>query len=145
MNHYRDMPQTWRFLSGLLLLVALSGCSHEPVHYESSWATVPIQDLNAVVGEWRGVLMKERRILPAGEVTLTIRDNGTYYFVGQTASDTVLGSGHIGVRDGRLEGGSDLRTLSGTLHDKKGKPLLFIQAVNRQTGDRFHGELMRTE
>lgn len=89
--------------------------------------------------------MKERRVLPAGEVTLTIRDNGTYYFVGQTASDTVLGTGKIGVRDGRLEGGSDLRTFSGTLHDKKGKPLLFIQAANRQTGDRFHGELMRTE
>lgn len=145
MNRYRDVSQAWRVLSSLLLLAALSACSHEPVHYESSWPAVPIQNLNMVVGEWRGVVKQERRVLPAGEVTLTIRDNGTYYFVGQTASDTVFGTGNIAVRDGRLEGGSDLRTLSGTLHDKKGKPLLFIQAENRRTADRFHGELMRTE
>lgn len=145
MDQRRTVPRSHRILVSLLMLAALVGCSSKPAHYESKWPLVPIQNLNTVVGEWQGVVMKERRVVPAGEVKLMIRENGTYLFVGQTASDMVLGTGNVEVRDGRLEGGSDLRTITGTLHDKKGKPLLFIVAANRQTGDRFHGEFTRTE
>ncbi|MBA5867484.1 MAG: hypothetical protein GDA67_12405 [Nitrospira sp. CR1.3] len=145
MNQQDRAAGSYRILAGFVLLAAVAACSSKPAHYESSWPLVPIQNLNTVVGEWRGVVMKERRVLPAGEVTLMIRDNGTYLFVGQTASDTVLGTGTIEVREGRLVGGSDLRTIAGTLHDKKGKALLFVEAANRQTGDRYHGEFSRVE
>lgn len=145
MNRHRTVSSSGRLLVGVLVCIAAAACSSKPAHYESKWPLVPIQNLNTVVGEWHGVVMKERRVVPAGEVKLMIRENGTYLFVGQTASDMVLGTGNLEVRDGRLEGGSDLRTVTGTLHDKKGKPLLFIQAANRQTGERFHGEFTRTE
>jgi len=145
MDRRHTVPRFHRVLASLLLLGVLGGCSSKPAHHESKWPLVPIQDLSTVVGEWQGVVMKERRIMPAGEVKLMIRENGTYLFVGQTASDMVLGTGNLEVRDGRLEGGSDLRTVNGTLHDKKGKPLLFIQAANRQTGDRFYGEFKKNE
>ena len=145
MNQQSHATRAYRLFACVLLCVAVAACSSTPAQYESKWPPVPIQNLNTVVGEWQGVVMKERQILPAGEVKLMIRENGTYLFVGQTASDMVLGTGNLEVRDGRLEGGSDHRTVSGTLHDKKGKPLLFIEAANRQTGDRYHGEFRKIE
>jgi hypothetical protein len=145
MNRRSHATRAYRLFAGVLVCVAVAACSSKPARYESKWPLVPIQNLNTVVGEWQGVVMKERQILPAGEVKLMIRENGTYLFVGQTASDMVLGTGNIEVRDGRLEGGSDLRTVSGTLHDKKGKPLLFIEAANRQSGDRYHGEFTKIQ
>lgn len=145
MNQRNHATSTFRIFAGFLLCVILVACSSKPARYESKWPLVPIQNLNTVVGEWQGVVMKERHIMPAGEVKLMIRENGTYLFVGQTASDMVLGTGNVEVKDGRLEGGSDLRSVVITLHDKKGTPLLFIEAANRQTGDRYHGEFTKVE
>lgn len=145
MKQHANPANSKRFLAGLLLLAAMTGCSGKPAHYESKWPPVPIQALHEVVGEWQGIMTKERALIPAGSVKLMIRENGTYLFVGQTASDTVLGTGTIEVRDGRLQGGSDLRTVSGTLHDKKGRPILFIEAANRVTEERYHGEFTKAE
>lgn len=130
--------------AGLFVLGILTGCSSGPVQGDPSWRLVPVTDVASVVGEWEGVVKKERNVLP-GSVHLMIRENGTYLFTGQHAGTVAVGSGFLESRDGRLIGNTDRRAVTLSLYDHKGKAVLHVDSTNHETGERFHGEFTKIE
>ena len=77
------------------LWVSLVGCaSIGPV------TPVAVPDVKSVSGTWEGIVY-----LPGSErndVTVTIRDDGSYDTVSKTRLGTSRGGGHIVISDGRL-------------------------------------------
>jgi hypothetical protein len=77
------------------LWVSLVGCaSIGPV------TPVAVSDVKSVSGTWEGIVY-----LPGSErndVTVTIRDDGSYDAVSKTRLGTSRGGGHIVISDGRL-------------------------------------------
>jgi len=98
-----------------------------------------------VAGEWGGTIKKDGKIIPEGTVQLTINPHGAYTFIGQRFSDVALGSGFLETRDGRLSGDTERRIATFALYDHKGKAVLVVDSTVRQTGERYHGELLKTK
>ena len=140
MDQLGKEPASLRFYACALVLALLTGCSGGPPHQGPSWTLVQITDVNMVVGEWEGIVKKEDAFFQEGSVRLKIRDNGTYLFVGQSASKTALGAGSLDIRDGRLIGDTDRRALTFALYDHKGKSIVVVESINAETGDRYYGE-----
>ena len=132
-----------RFLAGVVLAGALAGCAGGSHENDRSWKLVPITDVQMVVGEWEGLIKKERAMLAEGSVRLIIRANQTYLFAGQTASKVAVGSGDLERRDGRLVGSTERRAVSFTLYDHKGSAVVLVEATNHDTGERYRGELTK--
>ena len=106
---------------------------------------VQITDVSMVVGEWEGLVKKNNGTLPEGSVRLMIRDNSTYLFAGQSASKVAVGSGVLEIRDGRLIGDTERRTVKLELFDHKGKSVIVLAGTNRETGERYHGEFTKVQ
>ena len=132
-----------RFSAGVLVVGALTGCAGASHETDPSWKLVPITDVQMVVGEWEGLIKKERATLAEGSVRLIIRANQTYLFAGQTASKVAVGSGDLERQDGRLVGNTDRRAVTFTLYDHKGNAVVLVEAINHETGDRYRGELTK--
>ena len=101
-------------------------------------------DVATVVGEWDGILKKDHNVLP-GTVHLMIRENGTYLFTGQHAGTVAVGSGFLESRDGRLDGDTDRRAITLVLYDHYGKAIMWVDATNRETGERYQGQFNKVE
>jgi hypothetical protein len=88
----------WRVLAVIVIVglsVSLAGCAGiGPVKL------LAVSDIRSVSGTWEGTVY-----LPGSErddVTLTIRDDGSYDVVSKTNLGVTSGKGHIVIRDGRL-------------------------------------------
>jgi hypothetical protein len=146
MNQSGEGTGSLRLSAGALVLgIFLSGCAGGPSQDDPSWTVVPITDVSMVAGEWGGVIKKNGRIIPDGDVRLSINANGAYTFIGQRFGEVALGSGFLEIRDGRLSGDTERRIAIFALYDHKGKAVLVVDSTARQTGDKYHGELTRTE
>lgn len=121
------------------------GCSGGSLQDDRSWAWVHVTDLSMVVGEWEGTVKKKDATLPEGSVRLMIRDNGTYLFVGQTVSRSAVGAGSLQMRDGRLIGDTERRAVTLALYGHKGQPVIVVDSINLETGERYHGAFTRTK
>jgi hypothetical protein len=131
--------------AGLLLLGMFIGSPGAYAQENQSWTPVPISDISMVAGEWKGMVKENNALLPEGPVHLTIRENGTYMFVGERMSDVVLGAGFLEIRDGRMSGDTDRRVATFALNDRRGETVLVVDATAKQSGKRYHGELTRAE
>jgi hypothetical protein len=146
MNDRGEGTGSLRIYAGALVLgMILTGCAGGPSQEDPSWTFVPITDINMVAGEWGGMVKKNGGVIPDGNIQLTINANGTYKFVGQRLDDVALGSGFLETRDGRLSGDTERRIATLALYDHKGKAVLVVDSTARQTGDEYHGVLMRTK
>jgi hypothetical protein len=138
----RSYPAGPMVLNLILGVLILEGCALFGGN-QHSWRQIPIGDVNMVAGEWNGTVRKDHSVVPEGTVDLVVRNNATYLFMGQTVSDTVLGSGFLKVRDGMLIGDTDRRTLTLTLYDHAGKEVLLVEAHTKATGTDRHGQFHR--
>ena len=139
-----EMRQWLRLSAGVVVVGAwITGCAGGSPQKDPSWKLVPITDVQMVVGEWEGLIKKERATLAEGSVRLIIRANQTYLFAGQTASKVAVGSGDLERQDGRLVGNTDRRAVTFTLYDHKGSPVVLVEATNHETGERYRGELTK--
>jgi hypothetical protein len=104
--------------------VSLVGCANlGPV------TPVAISDVTSVSGTWGGIVY-----LPGSErdeVTLTIRDDGSFDVVSKKILGASRGKGHIVISDGRLllEGAGGLRGTGTVLRNPAGDALMKIEAT----------------
>ena len=138
-----EMSKWLRFSAGIVVIGVLTGCAGGSHDKDPSWKLVPITDVQMVVGEWEGLIKKERATLAEGSVRLIIRANQTYLFAGQTASKVAVGSGDLESQDGRLVRDTDRRAVRFTLYDHKGSAIVLVEATNHETGERYRGELTK--
>jgi hypothetical protein len=127
----------------VVMLGMLIGCSGSPPQQNPAWKLVPITDVNMVVGEWEGTFKHERALFPEGSVRLAVHDDSTYRFVAESTSTTVAGSGPLQIQEGRLVGKTDPRVVTLELYDVNGKAVLVVDSINRESGDRHHGEFTK--
>jgi hypothetical protein len=106
------------------LSVSLVGCANlGPV------TPVAVSDVPSVRGTWAGIVY-----LPGSErdeVTLTIRDDGSFDVVSKKILGASRGTGHIVISDGRLviEGERGLRGVGTVLRNPAGDVLMKIEAT----------------
>ena len=104
--------------------VSLVGCANlGPV------TPVAVSDVKSVSGTWEGIVY-----LPGSErdeVTLTIRDDGSYDVVSKKILGASRGKGRIVISDGRLvlEGERGLRGVGTVLRNPAGDVLMKIEAT----------------
>jgi hypothetical protein len=145
LNQIAKLAGSFQLYSVIFQLALLTGCSADPSHQDASWTLVPITEIDMVVGGWEGTVKKNDGIFPMGRVQLTIRDNNTYLFIGQSSSDVALGAGFLQIRDGSLTGDTDRRVLKLSLYDHRGNQVLVVDAAARKTGEQYHGEFTKTQ
>ena len=146
MNQRGEGTGSLRLYAGAFVLgMILTGCAGGPPQENPDWAFVPITDFSMVAGEWDGMVKKDKAVIPEALVRLTIKENGTYNFIGQRFADVALGSGFLDMRDGRLSGDTDRRIATFALYDHQGKAVLVVDSTARQTGELYHGELTRAK
>ena len=145
MSSRREVTKWLPRLIGMFIVCASFGCAGGSPQHDASYKLVPITEVGMVVGEWEGLVKKDRATLPEGSVRLMIRANSTYLFAGQTASTAAVGSGDLEARDGRLVGNTDRRAVTFTLYDHKGKAVVFVESTNNATGERLHGEFTKVQ
>jgi hypothetical protein len=106
------------------LSVSLVGCANlGPV------TPVAVSNVTSVSGTWEGIVY-----LPGSErdeVTLTIRDDGSFDVVSKKILGASRGKGHIVISDGRLllEGARGLRGVGTVLRNPAGDVLMKIEAT----------------
>jgi hypothetical protein len=132
-----------RVCTFVLALDLVAACSSGPGHGDSTWTSIPITQVGQLVGEWEGPIKKNRAMMPSGSVRLMIRENGTYLFAGESFSKTAVGAGMLQPEDGHLVSVSDRRAVRMSLYDHNGVSVLLVEATNRETGDRYHGEFKK--
>jgi hypothetical protein len=104
--------------------VSLDGCAHiGPV------TPVAVSDVKSVSGTWEGIVY-----LPGSErndVTLTIRDDGSFDVVSKRLLGASRGTGRIVISDGRLvvEGARGLRGVGTVLRNPAGDVLMKIEGT----------------
>jgi len=146
MNQHGEGTSSHRLYAGAFVLgMLLTGCAGGPSQDGPSWTFVPITDVSMVAGEWDGMVKKDKAVIPEAMVRLTIKENGTYNFIGQRFTDVALGSGFLETRDGRLSGDTDRRIAIFALYDHQGKAVLVVDSTARQTGEQYHSELTRAK
>lgn len=140
----RDDAMKWlRLTIGAFVIGTFAACAGGGPQQDASYKLVPITNIDMVVGDWEGLIKKDRATLPEGSVRLMIRANSTYLFAGQTAATAGVGSGDLEARDGRLVGDTEKRAVKFTLYDHKGKAVMFIESTNHATGQRYRGEFTK--
>jgi hypothetical protein len=95
-------PSSLRLDSRVLAVIAIVGFSFSLVGCAGIGPVKPVavSDIGSVSGTWEGTVY-----LPGSErddVTLTIRDDGSYDVVSKTNLAVTSGKGRVAVRDGRL-------------------------------------------
>ena len=108
--------------------VSLGGCANlGPV------TPVAVSDINSVRGPWEGIVYLPRSE-PGSErndVTLTIRDDGSFDVVSKKLLGASRGTGRIVISDGRLvvEGARGLRGVGTVLRNPAGDVLMKIEGT----------------
>jgi hypothetical protein len=145
MNHLAQLLGLLRLHASAFVLAMLAGCSGVPPQDDPSWTFVQVSDVNRVVGEWEGTVKKEHAALSLGSVRLMIRENGSYLFAGQDARHMAVGAGSLQVRDGRLTGDTERRSVTLSLYTRQDREILSVESTNHETGDRYHGRFTRVQ
>ena len=106
------------------LSVSLVGCANL-----GRVTPVAVSNVTSVSGTWEGIVY-----LPGSErdeVTLTIRDDGSFDVVSKKILGASRGKGHIVISDGRLllEGARGLRGVGTVLRNPAGDVLMKIEAT----------------
>lgn len=127
----------------MALVCALSfGCAGQLF---TSSEMVAVSDVHMVVGRWDGIVEKRPLLVDRGPVSLTIREDSVYVFVGVDFwEDRLLaGTGELTIRDGRLyvEDGKVRAVM--TLYKRGDENVLVVEATN-QAGKQFHIEFTRS-
>jgi len=131
------MNPTVSSLSIALLCILSFGCAGKQM--------VPVSDVHTVVGRWDGVVEKRPLLARRGPVSLTIREDSVYIYVGVDFWDDRLisGTGQLAIRDGRLYMEEDERHAVLTLHKRGDEEVLIVEATNA-AGKKFHVDLSRS-
>lgn len=127
----------------MALVCALSfGCAGQLF---TSSEMVAVSDVHMVVGRWDGIVEKRPLLVDRGPVSLTIREDSVYVFVGVDFwEDRLLaGTGELTIRDGRLYIEDDKRRAVMTLYKRGDENVLVVEATN-QAGKQFHIEFTRS-
>jgi hypothetical protein len=106
---------------------------------------VTVSDIQMVVGRWDGTVEKRPLLVGRGPVSLTIREDSVYVFVGVDFwEDRLLaGTGDLAIRDGRLYIEDDKRRVILTLYKRGDEEVLVAEATNK-AGQKFHIEFTRS-
>lgn len=127
----------------MALVCALSfGCAGQLF---TSSEMVAVSDVHMVVGRWDGIVEKRPLLVDRGPVSLTIREDSVYVFVGVDFwEDRLLaGTGELTIRDGRLYIEDDKRRAVMTLYKRGDETVLVVEATNA-AGKQFHIEFTRS-
>ncbi len=135
-----------RFYGGAFFAGALAMSLVRLLHHHTSWKFLDITAPRMVTGNWKGTMKGDSGALPEGSLSLSlmIDDQLHYALGGQTASQMALESGSLAMRGGRLIGDTARWVLTLALYDYRGNAVIFLQSTNRETGDRYYGEFMRS-
>ncbi len=132
----------------ILLFLALAGatgfgCASQP--FTASEEMVAVSDIKMVVGRWDGTAEKRPLLTERGPVSLTIREDFVYVFVGEDVREDRLlaGTGKLTIRDGRLYLEDDQRRATLTLQKRGKEDILAVEVINA-VGKRFHIEFIRS-
>ncbi|MEX5214118.1 MAG: hypothetical protein NW703_08125 [Nitrospiraceae bacterium] len=130
-------------MSGWLILFSLTGllsCAGGPEeHQKLPWEAESITGMDAVSGQWQGVL---KRIPDNVDdwVKVAITADGAYRFVTYRTIGVLKGDGKFSLVDGGLMAESDRGTIRGTLYRAGDRRLLRIRARS-QDGNEFIANL----
>src|ERR671931_88767 len=137
-------PSSRRLVCSVLAVSVIVGFSVSLVGCASIGPVTPVAvaDVTSVSGTWEGIVY-----LPGSErddVTLTIRDDGSYDVVSETGLGVSSGRGHIVISDGRLviegERGRGVGTL---LRNPAGDVLMKVD-MSLSDNSNLSAELWRT-
>lgn len=107
---------------------------------------VMVSDIHMVVGRWDGIVEKRPLLINRGPVSLTIREDSLYIFIGVDFwEDRLLaGNGELVIRDGRLHTVTDEQHRAiMTLYKRGEEEVLIVEATNA-AGKQFHVEFTRS-
>ena len=115
----------------VLAITVIVGCSISLVGCANLGPVTPVavSDVKSVSGTWGGIMYLSGP--EPDDVTLTIRDDGTYEVAWKKALGTSRGTGYVAVRDGRLvlEGARGLHGVGTVLIDPAGHMRMKIEAT----------------
>jgi hypothetical protein len=128
-------PSSHRLVCRVLAVTVIVGFSVSLVGCASIGPVTPVavSDVNSVSGTWEGIVYLPRS-QPGSErndVTLTIRDDGSFDVVSKKILGASRGKGHIVISDGRLvfEGERGLRGVGTVLRNPAGDVLMKIEGT----------------
>jgi hypothetical protein len=128
-------PSSRRLVRRVLTITVIVGFSVSLVGCASIGPVTPVavSDVNSVSGTWAGIVYLPRS-QPGSErndVTLTIRDDGSFDVVSKKMLGASRGKGHIVISDGRLvfEGERGLRGVGTVLRNPAGDVLMKIEGT----------------
>jgi hypothetical protein len=142
-------PSSHRLVCRVLAVTVIVGFSVSLVGCASIGPVTPVavSDVNSVSGTWEGIVYLPRS-QPGSErndVTLTIRDDGSFDVVSKKILGASRGKGHIVISDGRLvfEGERGLRGVGTVLRNPAGDVLMKIEGTLADNSN-LSAELWRT-
>lgn len=144
MNPLSKAVRWVRFYGGAFLVGALAMSIVRLLHDQTSWKFLDITAPDMVTGTWIGTMQTDSGTLPEGALSLMIDDDLHYALRGQTASQMAVESGSLDLCGGRLIGATAPWVLTLALYDCRGTAVIFLQSTNRETGDRYYGEFVRS-
>ena len=128
-------PSSHRLVCRVLAVTVIVGFSVSLVGCASIGPVTPVavSDVNSVSGTWEGIVYLPRS-QPGSErndVTLTIRDDGSFDVVSKKLLGASRGTGRIVISDGRLvfEGARGLRGIGAVLRNPAGDVLMKIEGT----------------
>lgn len=128
-------PSSRRLVCRILTITIIVGSSVSLVGCASIGPVTPVAvaDIKSVSGTWEGIVYLPR-FQPGSEqndVTLTIRDDGSFDVVSKKILGASRGKGHIVISDGRLvlEGERGLRGIGTVLRNAAGDALMKIEGT----------------
>jgi hypothetical protein len=131
-----------RFYAGAFFVGALTMSLVRLLHHRTSWEFLDITAPWMVTGNWKGTLQTDFGG-QAGALSLMIDDQLRYALGGQTASGMAGETGSLLMHAGRLIGDTARWVLTLALYQYRGNAVIFLQSTNRETGNRYYGELVR--
>ena len=136
------MNSTLISLSIALVCALGFGCTGK---WLTSTEMVTVSDIHQVVGRWDGVVEKRPLRARRGPVSLTIREDSIYIYVGVDFWEDRLisGTGELAIRDGRLYMEEGERHAVLTLYKRADEEVLMVEATNA-AGKNFHVDLTRS-
>ena len=124
-------PSSRRLVYRILAVTVIVGSTVSLVGCASIGPVTPVavSDVKSLSGTWEGTVY-----LPGSErddVTLTIRDDGSYDVLSKRGLGVSTGKGHIVISDGRLvfEGERGLRGVGTVLRNPAGDVLMKIEGI----------------
>jgi hypothetical protein len=128
-------------LAGLMTLLA--ACAGTDSGSSRAETFVPIQNIQAVVGKWSGILDSSATGSRREDlIELTIGPDASYRYSTARTIGVLQGSGTLTLKDGQLTSSSERGSATYRLYDRAGKRILKVEAVETR-GVRYTAELTR--